>query len=794
MSALTGLRVVDLSESMSGAYAARLLGDYGAEVIMVEPEQGHPLRSEAPFVNGSTGMESSLLHAYVNWNKHSVAATDDALITLLDTADVIVTTRAFDAADGLFERLDVLSRNAVHLSITPHGLTGPLSARQGSHLTHCARSGWANVNRLKDDGALQLPLRQTGYCAGVAGAVAALGACLRMLKTGHGDRVDVSELEVMASTSAPWAMVGIFVGSEHMQFGPTGPRFRGMPGPLWQAENGAINFGLGDWPQWREAMEYFGLHDIASDECYVPVLGRHQQDLKPVGKAVAEAVASRDKWAIFKQLAHFRCISGVVQNSLEVLESDQLAERQFFVDASVSGQTVRAPGAAVKMSATPWRLYRSAPALHGDKVTERARRVPKPSSESRQAPLAGVRVLTFTQAWAGTFATEILAFLGADVVQVEGRKRPDPWRGAGAPVPPTIRDPEKEQSPLNTNGMFNSVNMCKRAITLDMTDPEGREMFWQMVSGFDVVAENFSPHVMSSWGITLEALQEKRPDIIFASLSGYGRQGPLSEFPANGSTTEPMSGLSSLNGYEDGQVMNTGGLYPDPVCGYYFAMAIMTALLHRQATGEGQRIDESMMEGVAVQIGDAVLDYAVNGHIQGPTGNRHPTMAPHGYYGTNDETWVAIVAETDEAWQRLADSLGIDDDRFATLSGRKANEQELNQLIADWCVSRDADSIDQLLGASDITVAPVSRFLEVYRDPPSQLLHRGYLQRVPHPEAGEHFMPTMPWLVTHTPKPEVTGSPCFGEHSQEVFASELGLSEDEYLALEARGITGKTRI
>lgn len=579
-----------------------------------------------------------------------------------------------------------------------------------------------------------------------------------------------------------------------MQFGPTGPRFRGTPGPLWQTDKGAINLGIGDWSRWREAMGYLGLHDIASDERYEPVLGRHQQDLKPVNQALAEAVASRDKWDIFHQLAQWRCLSGVVQNSRELLESDQLAERAFFVGTSVNGQTVHAPGAAAKLSATPWRMYRGAPALHGDKVTERTRRVPAPSSESRRAPLAGIRVLTFTQAWSGTFGTELLAFLGADVVQIEGRKRPDVWRGSGAPVPPTIRDPEKEQSPLNTNGMFNSVNLCKRAITLDMTEPEGREMFWQMVTGFDVVAENFSPHVMSSWGITLETLQEKRPDIIFASLSGYGRQGPFSEFPANGSTTEPMSGLTSLNGYKDGQAMNTGGLYPDPICGYYFAQAILTALLHRQATGEGQRIDESMMEGVAVQIGDAVLDYAVNGHIQGPTGNQHPTMAPHGYYATNDETWVAIVVETDEAWQRLADRLDIDDDRFATLSGRKAHEQELNQLIAAWCESRAAESIDQLLSASDITVAPVARFLDVYRDPPPQLLHRGYMQRIPHPEAGEHFLPTMPWLMTHTPNPDITGSPCFGEHSQEVFASELGISEDEYVALEARGITGKTQI
>ena len=159
-------------------------------------------------------------------------------------------------------------------------------------------------------------------------------------------------------------------------------------------------------------------------------------------------------------------------------------------------------------------------------------------------------MLCFTQAWAGTFGTQLLALLGADVVQIETVKRPDVWRGAGAPVPPGIRNPDIEQNPLNTNGMYNTVNLNKRAITLDMGHPRGREMFWAMLPQFDVVADNFSPHVMENWGVNLETLNAVRPGMIMASVSGYGRTGPFAEYAANGATTEPMAGLSSIHGYE----------------------------------------------------------------------------------------------------------------------------------------------------------------------------------------------------------------------------------------------------
>ena len=372
-------------------------------------------------------------------------------------------------------------------------------------------------------------------------------------------------MEALALTCAPWAVMGIFIGGESVAFGPNGPRRKGRPGPLWKAKDGLINYGYGDWQRWTPALQFLGLGDLAVDERFVKAWGRHQQDTRPVRDGLAAASAVRGKWDLFHGLARHRCISGVVQDARELRDSEQLNARGFIVDTTVDGEPARAAGAPAKLSATPWDAGPPAPPLGETALeTSAARAQSGVEPTPRKQPLAGVRVLCFTQAWAGTFCTEILALLGADVVQIETVRRPDVWRGAGSPVPPAVRNPDIEQSGINTNGMYNTVNLNKRAVTLDVTHPRGKEMFWDLIPKFDVLVDNFSPHVMTNWGVTLQTLHERSPGMIFASVSGYGRQGPLAEYPANGATTEPMAGLASIHGYEDDDPMNTGGLIPTP--------------------------------------------------------------------------------------------------------------------------------------------------------------------------------------------------------------------------------------
>lgn len=776
------IRVVDLSERLSGAWAARLFAGFGAEVVLIERGDGHALRREAPFLRGEPGSDRSLMHAYVNAGKRSIVPADDEEHrAILDSADVVISNDAeLELPDGV-----------VHLLITPHGASGPWADYPGNNLTACARTGWATINKHADESPLQLPVRQTGYIAGVAGFIAAAAA----LHRGGGDRIDLSELEALALTCMPWAIMGIFIGGESVAHGPTGLTERGRAGPLWRAANGLINYGYGDWAQWTNALNFLGDTELATDERYVSPWGRHQQDPRPVRDALSRGSATRDKWELFHGLAASRCISGVVQNAMELHDSEQLNARGFIVETSVADEPAKTAGAPAKLSATPWQNLARAPRQGEDRIAPRPRNE-TPSAASKQ-PLDGVRVLCFTQAWAGTFCTEILALLGADVVQIETVKRPDVWRGAGSPVPPAVRNPDVEQLGINTNGMYNSVNLNKRAITLDVTSPQGREMFWSMIPNFDVMVDNFSPHVMTDWGVTLETLHAVRPDMIFASVSGYGRQGPLAEYPANGATTEPMAGFSSIHGYEFDEPMNTGGLIPDPISGYYLAASILAAIHHRSKTGEGQRIDAGMIEAVAVQIGDAILEYSANDNIRQPGGNRHPTIAPHNIYATADDHWIAIAADSNAAFEALTSILGIDlsdDPRFGTPTDRKINEPPLDELIAKAVEHEDAAALAERLSQAGVAAARCEPFKPTYQEGNAQFEARDFLATVTHPQSGTHRIPVMPWRFAASAQPSIRHAPLFGQHSEEVFREELGIDAAGYAALVSAGLTGTERV
>ncbi len=408
-------------------------------------------------------------------------------------------------------------------------------------------------------------------------------------------------------------------------------------------------------------------------------------------------------------------------------------------------------------------------------------------------PLTGVRALVFTMAWSGTFGTELLGLLGADVVQIEARNRPDGWRGAfQGTVPRAVQNPERQQNSWNTSGLYNSVNLNKRAITLDLSRPRGLDLFKRLVPAFDVVAENFTPRVMTNLGVGYDVLRTIRPDIILASLSAYGASGPYRNIPGIGGTIEPMSGLSSLLGYEDGPPQNSGAMYPDPVSGYYFAMAIIMALRHRNRTGEGQQIDLGMMEAVATFGGDALLQYTAGLGVRRRMGNRHMRIAPHSIYEARDGRWLTLSAADEAAWCSLARHIGrpelITDPRFGTMAARKAHEHDLDQIIGEWARTQNAETAAAALRGCGVTAAPVHDKLEIQHD--EHLRQRGFIVDVEHPEAGRWPQVGVPWQLSRALAAITSPAPRLGQHSREVLAEFLAVSDAEYEDLVAEGVTG----
>lgn len=794
MTPFEGLRVVDLSDRLSGAFAARLFGDFGADVILAEAPEGHALRLEPPFLSDQPGVNRGVLHAYANWNKRSVIITEEkALIDLVGSADVVVTT-----SDPVSSITASIPADAVHLSVTPHGLASSLTGIPGNNLTTSARTGWSYINAYCDEPPLQLPGHQVGYTGGVTGYIAAAAALRRR---DHGDTaelVDVSELEAFALTVHPWAIGHIYAGMGRSN-GAAGQRPRGTLGPLWDLGDGRMNFGIADFHHWPEAMATLGAPEMGEIEELIPDIGRHGSDFSVVNDALAESLPKLQRWPVFHQLAKLRCVSGVMQNIDDLLVNEQLQAREFIVATKIENQTVRASGAPAKLSPTPWQLHRPAPHLgeHDGESQSRVAREPMTTRQTESSlaagPLAGLRVLSFGQAWAGTYASELLGLLGADVVQVGSLHRPDVFRRLTSDVPAGVRDPHRKQHPLNTHGHYNSVNLNKREVTLDLRQDKGRDLLWQLIPQFDMMVDNFRPTVMPSWGITLEKLQGLRPGMIWASVSGYGETGPYWDYPANGATTEPMSGFSSLHGYEGDSGMNTGGLFPDPISGYFLVGTIMAALAQRDKTGEAQRVDLSMMEVMATMVGDAVVEYDATGRLPVPQGNHHPRISPHNNYAAANDEWLALAVETDAAWQALVKYIGdprLDDARFATMALRKTHEATLDDIIGRWCVAQDAHQAEKMLGALGIAAAQVKTLYELYSLPDPDLTSSGFVSQIDHPEVGPTWLPGRPWRYSAALGAPIKHAPCVGQHSREILCDELGISAAEYEALVAAEVTG----
>ena len=791
-----GLRVVDLSTRLSGAFAARLFGDFGADVLLAEPPQGHPLRHEPPFLDDRPGPERSVIHAYFNWNKHSaVVNSETELAKAAQDADVVVTTTTAPNP-ALAAVLAALPVDAVHLSITPHGLDNPLTDVPGNNLTMSARVGWASINRFADEAPLQLPRDSSGVVGGVTGFIAAAAALRRRGATGVAERVDVSELEAFALTVHPWGVASVYHGADGRRRG--GGRRRGDPGPLWDLADGRMNLGLADFHNWREAMTVCNLPEIGARENLIPDIGRHSQDLRDAVRGLAETLPGLKRWDVFHELAKLRCVIGVVQDVEDMPANEQFAARGYFVSTEIEGRAATASGAPAKLSPSPWMLRRPAPRLGGSPSSPSPARAVRPVAKLSAAdlaagPLAGIRVLSFGQAWSGTFGTELFALLGADVVQIASTKHPDSFRRISNRVPAGVADESRHQHPANTQGQYNAVNLHKREINLDLTHDRGREILWRMLPRFDIVADNFRPTVLPSWGVTLAKLHEIRPGMIWASISGYGEDGPYRDYPANGNTTEPMAGLATLNGYEGDPGMNTNGLIPDPVSGYFLCATVLAALAHRDHTGEAQRVDLSMMESVATSVGDALVEYDATGRKPGPRGNHHPRIAPHNTFPAAGDEYLALAAETDEAWAALKSF--IDDPRleaalYSTNAARKANEAALDAILADWCRNQDAETVAETLGKAGLCAARVVPLAEVYSRPHPQLAASGFISRIDHPEAGPTWLPGRPWRFSAAASESIHGAPCVGEHSREVFAQELGMTDAEYENLVANGITG----
>jgi crotonobetainyl-CoA:carnitine CoA-transferase CaiB-like acyl-CoA transferase len=398
-------------------------------------------------------------------------------------------------------------------------------------------------------------------------------------------------------------------------------------------------------------------------------------------------------------------------------------------------------------------------------------------------PLDGIRVADFTWVWAGPFCTLQLAHLGAEVIRIESATRTCVTR-----LLPPFAD---GQPGPNRSGYFNQYNQGKLSLALDLKQPEAIAVAKDLVAQCDVVCENFAAGVMDRMGLGYDVLRARRPDLIMIALSGYGASGPDAEFVSYGPAQVPLSGMSSLTGYAGWPPMHVGISYGDPTGGLHGAVAVLAALWHRAATGEGQYIDLSQWETSIATLAEGVLEQSITGTQPPRAGNRDPHMAPHGIFRcAGDQRWVAIAVRDDDEWRRLAACMEApelgSDPRFATLAARKANEDALEALITDWTRTRQDAAVVARLQAARIPAAVAMTNKDLAED--EDLRRSGFHVYREHPEVGRRLHLGIPWQMSDTPCRVQRAAPCLGEHTDDVLRRVLGYDEAKIAALRASGV------
>ncbi len=393
-----------------------------------------------------------------------------------------------------------------------------------------------------------------------------------------------------------------------------------------------------------------------------------------------------------------------------------------------------------------------------------------------QEILKGVRILDLTWVLAGPYATRLLADFGAEVIKIQSQK--------------TARGAES-----NSTGYFNTWNRNKRSITLNMEDAEAKELFLKLIKVSDVVVENFSPRVMSNWGLTYEKLREVKSELIMVSISGFGQTGPWRDFVAFAPTIHALSGLTYLTSFVPESPIGVGFAHADAVVGLYAAFAVLVALEHRDLTGQGQYIDLSEYEAMCSFLGPTLLESDLFQKDILPGGN-HPEYiqaAPYGCYPcAGEDKWCVIAVCAEAEWMALCQVLGnpawVHEERFSNGERRRKHAGELDQLLKQWTAQRTREEVVTELQKAGVPAGLVQDAEDLAKDP--QLRSREFFSSLEHPILGPTVVDRSPIHFQEKEIKSWKAAPLLGEDNHYVFKELVGLKESEFSEYVKKGVIG----
>ncbi len=400
----------------------------------------------------------------------------------------------------------------------------------------------------------------------------------------------------------------------------------------------------------------------------------------------------------------------------------------------------------------------------------------------KNLPLEGLKVLELTRVIVGPGVARFLGSAGATVVHVESQKRIDFMR---------VSYPYQDNIPgINRAAYFARYNPDKLGMSLDLSKPEGLDLMKRLVAWADVFIESNVPGMIDKFGLDYEHIRELNPEIIMLSTNQMGREGPIARYKGFGVQTAAIAGYHLITGYGDGKPMGPFGAYTDMVSIQWLLTALLAAIDYRKRTGKGQYLDHSQLEAGVQFLAPAVLQYTANGETMPQAANRELHAAPHGCYRCKgDDHWCAITVFTDKEWEAFCCVTGnpdwTKDPDFATLTGRKENEDRLDAAVEAWTRKYSADMVAEKLQSAGIAAGVVASGEDLNNNP--QLAARNYYPLLKHTEIGPSCYSNPPFKLSESSVEVRQAAPCLGEHNEYVCREILGLTDEQFIELLQSG-------
>jgi crotonobetainyl-CoA:carnitine CoA-transferase CaiB-like acyl-CoA transferase len=759
-------RVLELSNGIAVSYCAKMFADAGADVVKIESPEGDSVRG------WSAGGQPGALFGYLAAGKKSVAHHDRAEVAaLLAGADIVLT----DLTDGwtLDDITAQTGPSAVVVAVTPFGTTGPyvedhVAANEFILQALCgsiAGRGWP------DDEPVQAGGRLGEWLAGTFAAAVAAAVARHAGRGGRGEIIDVSMYEAMVIAMSLSTMSASVLGVDSVMQ----QRSLELPSIVPTAD-GMVGFCTITAQQFQDFLMMIDRADLIDDAELASMPGRIARRDEFLGM-VTQWTETRATQEIVDLAVAFRIPVAPIATPVTLPMVDHFVQRGVFVESGLGVIQPRVPYRSDAMVTRPpgW-----PPRLGADngRIAWPPRPQPQHFADAAALPLSDIRVTDLTAFWAGPVATQLLGALGADVIKVEGVRRPDGIRFSGGRPPSS--DQWWEWGPV-----FLCSNNNKRGISVELSTEAGRAIALELIAASDLVIENFSPRVMGNFGLDWDAVAAANPRAVVIRMPAFGLDGPWRDRVGFAQTMEQVTGMAWMTGHSEGPPIIPRGVC-DPIAGLHAAFAAVAALVIRDRDETGLHVESTMVESALNVAAEMLVEYSRNGVEMRRDGNRGPGASPQGVYRCQgDDEWVALAAMDNAARMSLARLIGLPE-LGATEAASRDRADEIDKLISDWTTRRPVVEAVRTLRVIGVTAAPVAAPASLLSDP--QLLARGFWEAIDHPVAGSYLCAGMPFAFVGKPRRWIRRvAPLYGQHTGEVLTGVLGRSQQDLADLHESG-------